>query len=57
MKYTSEKLYQAYTSKDPSSKGILARLKQRVKWINGFLESGKFQRKLKQINVLENEQV
>lgn len=55
MKHTSEHQYRHYTNKERTYEGVKARYAQRLKWIKGYNESGKFRNKLIAIGVLQPE--
>jgi|GEM_PF-5250966 hypothetical protein len=49
----SEKLYSIYSNKSPSEQGILARNKQRMRWLRSYQRNGSCQRKLEKCGVLK----
>lgn len=55
MKTDSESLYKNYTSKSHKEDGIRARMKQRMKCLRAFQQSGRCKNKLQQFGILRRE--
>lgn len=55
MKTDSESLYKNYTSKSHNADGILARMKQRMKCLRAYQQTGRCRNKLQQFGILTSE--